>query len=76
MFTQGQRVTHRHSTASEWKPGVVKEVRINTLPGGRVWLANSYYVIRTDDGCEYTEDLIDAHNTFGGMVRAAEAEAA
>lgn len=71
MFKQGQRVMHRHSTASEWKPGVVQQVRINTLPGGRVWMGNSYYVIRTDDGREYTTDLVDAHNTFGGMTQAA-----
>ena len=69
MFNQGQRVMYRHSTASEWKPGTVTEVRINARPGGMVWMENSYYTIETDDGRRYTTDLVDAHNTHGGMAQ-------
>ena len=71
FLQQGQRVQHLHSTASQWKPGVVQETRLNEARKGVVWMANSYYVIRTDDGAIYTTDLVDAHMTNGGMTRAA-----
>lgn len=71
FFQQGQRVQHLHSTASQWKPGIVREVCINEARRGVVWMANSYYVIDTDDGETYTTDLVDAHMTNGGMTRTA-----
>ena len=62
---------HRHSTASEWKAGVVERADINEARRGVVWMSNSYYAIRTDDGAAYTTDLVDAHHTNGGMTVAA-----
>jgi hypothetical protein len=66
LIAIGTKVTYRHSSVSE-RPAKVVEHRVN-MAHGRIWSANSYYVLRTDDGATHVVDLVDAHLTGGGMV--------
>jgi hypothetical protein len=69
-FNEGQRVSHQHSSACVPTFGTIKEIRISEYKKGCIWLANSYYVIHSDDGETYITDFVDAHKTFGGMTKA------
>lgn len=49
-------------------PAEIIEHRINRTAHG-IWKANSYYVIRDQSGAIHTIDLIDAHETCGGVLK-------
>ena len=71
-FAVGQAVELRWTIGEAFEPGVVERRELVDVGNGQLWVAASqYWVRRIRDGALLNFDLVDAHRTAGGMVRAA-----